>query len=89
MLLFIVLVGNIYGDILQPAIQYLAELIECMSRNRHILLQALDSRMAHPMFEAQRVRRSALCRHCFPKRSIANHNVSPFTGFIMTAIMAI
>ena len=69
--------------------EYLAQLVERVRRYRHILLQPLDGRVAHAVLEPQRIGRRSLQFHRFPQRRIANHTKAPFTGFIMTAIMAI
>ena len=83
------LIRDILGHIFQAAIQYLTQLVERVRRYRHILLQPLDGRVAHAVLEPQRIGRRSLQFHRFPQRRIANHTKAPFTGFIMTAIMAI
>ena len=83
------LIRDILGHIFQAAIQYLAQLVERVRRYRQILLQPLDSRVAHAVLEPQRIGRRSLQFHRFPQRRIANHTQAPFTGFIMTAIIAI
>ena len=67
-------VRNIFRNILQTAIKNFTQLIECMSRYRHICLQSLHCCMAHPIFDAQRVCSRFLFSHRFPQRTVSNHD---------------
>ena len=57
--------------------QNIAQLIERMRGDGHILLEPLDRCVTHSMLETQGISRDTLRRHRFPQRFIVNHPSFP------------
>ena len=82
-------VWDVFRDVLQAAIQDRAQLVQRMCRYWHISLEALDSRMAHAVFESQGIGRHFLFFHYFPQWCIVDHHLRPLLQVsIMADIMA-